>query len=502
MKDLSKSTLQTIRQSETVGMEIGQMMVKYINSPTTFEKRLYVFRDEFDLSILDGLMSFTRTHNAHSMAEDVQIESLKEVPKTKSQSTRTKTLKLLLLDDSQSVNAIKTLIPYFEKTYDVKIEISTKSYDQLFDTLNNPINSSQYDIYSVDMPWISDLVSGKRLLSLEENLSSDYMKDSAGNYTYPPSRLGLHQQTLFGIPYLIGLQMIFYRKDLFGDQNLKEMFYEKYQRDLEPPVDWYHYNQIAKFFTRRFNKQSPTVHGTCLADYFKGSILGEILPRIWAYDGMLIDDQQMPHLSTPQVKSAFENYIEATSYGTEDTPHYAEDVAKFFCQGDVAMITSYVSYAPPILYDRLFSGVNGLVDFSPPMPSDSSMVSGWSLCINRDSQHMDSASDFLKWFLSIDISYRYSLITGNPTRHQLYTNANLKKLYPWLPPLAKDTFNKGYTRNLIHDNKAFGNERDALESMIAGIIYRYQSSKSSLHSLLKQADRDLTALLKKTKVTL
>lgn len=63
--------------------------------------------------------------------------------------------------------------------------------------------------------------------------------------------------------------------------------------------------------------------------------------------------------------------------------------------------------------------------------------------------------------------------------------------------LAKDTFNKGYTRNLIHDNKAFGNERDALESMIAGIIYRYQSSKSSLHSLLKQADRDLTALLKK-----
>lgn len=61
MKDLSKSTLQTIRQSETVGMEIGQMMVKYINSPTTFEKRLYVFlemnltcQSSMDLCLLQG----------------------------------------------------------------------------------------------------------------------------------------------------------------------------------------------------------------------------------------------------------------------------------------------------------------------------------------------------------------------------------------------------------------------------------------------------------------
>lgn len=467
--DLTETTIHTLRACEQLGSDVTKMMVQKMRIPNEIENRTYVYKDQFEANML-------------SVSTVV-----KNVPSSNTHPTTS--LKLLLLEDSLSVTAMQSLLPHFEESHNIKVEIETRSYDKLFTTIRDL--EDPFDLCSIDMPWIADLVHNEALMSLDEELDVGFMKDDTGNFVYP-SRLGLSNQSLYGVPYLIGLQMLFYRKDLFTDQQLKEEFYALYERELQPPTDWYGYNQIAKFFTKSYNPSSPTTFGTCLADYFKGSILGEILPRIWAYDGQIIDQNSLPNLCTPQVKKAFENYLEATNYGTSDIPHYAEDVAKLFCKKNVAMITSYVGYAP-ILYDRINSEVNGLVDFAP-MPMDSSMVSGWSLCIHEKSSNKKEATAFLQWFLSMDISYRYSLITGNPTRQELYGNASLQKLYPWLP-LALETFEQGHTRKIIGDHQRLNNLRDTLESMIAGIISRHQSSKSSLHSLLKQADRDLIALI-------
>ncbi len=215
------------------------------------------------------------------------------------------------------------------------------------------------------------------------------------------------------------------------------------------------------------------------------------MPRIWGYGGHVVDEDDLPSLCTPPVKKAFENYFEASKYGT-NTTHYAQDVARTFCEGNIAMITSYVSYAP-LLYDKVSNPISGLVGFAP-MPSDSSMVSGWSLCLHERSKKKALAHAFFKWFLSPDIAYRYALLTGNPTKRHLFLNTNLNKLYPWLS-LSLETFEKGHTRRLFEEQANQVLDSETFEGLISNIIAKRQSSKASLHSLLKQADRDLTALL-------
>lgn len=470
-KDLSHEQIQTIRDCESLGKDAAIKTITLIEKPKSIEKREYIYQDNFELDSLN------------------EIINRKFLLQRNKKNTDSKSINLLLLEDPLSVNAIKFLCKKFTNKTGIEVNITTESYQNLYNTIKQ--KSNVFDLCSVDMPWLTDLVENNSVLGLDKKIDLSKMKDIDGQYTYP-SRLGLVSNQLFGIPYIIGLQLLFYRKDLFDNKETREQFYAIYGRELEPPTDWFSYNQIANFFTKTLNSNSPVNYGTCLADYFKESILGEILPRIWAYDGNIIDSLGAPHLLSPNIEKAFENYIEASKYGTINTPHFAEDVAKIFSKGEIAMITSYVSYAP-ILFDRRTSTVYDKIGFHS-MPSNSSMISGWSLCINCHSKKTDHAIDFLNWFLSTDISYRYSLITGNPIRNSLFSNPSLKKLYPWLD-LAENVFENGHTRKIIADNLRLENVRDVLENTIANIVYRHQSSKSSIHSLLKQADRDLSNLL-------
>jgi len=479
-KDLSKTILQTIRETEKVGYSVINTLLTAIEKPSEYEKQSFIFGDQFSADIL----------------EDVMLPMTTDITKPHEETLSTKSIKLLVLDDATSLSAMRSLIPHFENTHNTKVILESCPYDKLHEKIleNSKDNEHHYDLYSVDMPWIPDLARDNIIAPLNKTLTSMHKHNTVKTYEYP-SRLALYNKTLYGIPYLIGLQLLFYRKDLFDNRQLREEFYELYNRELTPPTDWYSFNQIASFFTKSINQASPTTYGTCLADYFQGSILGEILPRIWGYEGRIIDEDMFPSLCTPPVKKAIENYIEVSKYGTTKTTHYAQDVARAFSQGDIAMITSYISYAP-MMYDQLTTTLSGMIDFAP-MPSDSSMVSGWSLCINEKSRNNDSANAFLKWFLSADISYRYTLMTGNPTRHELYSNSNINKLYPWLS-LSLDAFEKGHTRRLFGDNATDTIDSESLESIISNIITKQQNSKSSIHSLLKQADRDLLKMINAT----
>lgn len=470
-KELSRTLLQTIRESQLLGADLANSIIKSITEPTSCEKQEIIYKDKFNPIILNDL---------------VQSPKIEYINNKSDNNTSQETLNFLLLEDSISLTAFRALLPYFEEEHNIRINITSCPYDQLYDRIQDPL--ILWDISSVDLPWINDLIQMDQITPIPHTEEGYPL-----NTHMYPLQLGLSNNTLYGIPYLIGLQLLFYREDLFKQQQHREEFYSHYSRELTPPKDWLHYNQIAKFFTRKHTKTSPTTYGTSLANYYQGSILGEILPRIWGYGGHVMDEDGFPTMSSPPVKKAFENYIEATNYSSSKNL-YAEDVAREFCKGDIAMITSYVSYAP-IIYDQLSSQVKGLIGFAN-MPSNSSMVSGWSLCLNSNTRKKTLSNAFFKWFLSPDIAYRYALLTGNPITHDLFTNSNLNKLYPWLS-LSLESLEKGHTRQLFqstnNDNTSVISS-EYLEGLISKVITKQQSSRGSLHSLLKQADRDMNTI--------
>ena len=62
---------------------------------------------------------------------------------------------------------------------------------------------------------------------------------------------------LCAIPYKPDVELLFYRKDLFEDESLKTAYQEKYQTELKVPETNEEMMQVAEFFTKSINPESP-----------------------------------------------------------------------------------------------------------------------------------------------------------------------------------------------------------------------------------------------------
>ena len=55
---------------------------------------------------------------------------------------------------------------------------------------------------------------------------------------------------IYGLPWWDGPVMFYYRKDLFENPQEKENFQKEYGYELNPPMTWKEFLDIAQFFTR------------------------------------------------------------------------------------------------------------------------------------------------------------------------------------------------------------------------------------------------------------
>ena len=72
------------------------------------------------------------------------------------------------------------------------------------------------------------------------------------------------RQVRYAFPLDACIQLLFFRKDLFGDELIKREFFERYKRKLEIPKTFEEFNEVAGFFTRKLNPGSKTQYGACL----------------------------------------------------------------------------------------------------------------------------------------------------------------------------------------------------------------------------------------------
>ena len=72
---------------------------------------------------------------------------------------------------------------------------------------------------------------------------------------------GNYNGMLCAIPYKPDVELLFYRKDLFEDESLKTAYQEKYQTELKVPETNEEMMQVAEFFTKSINPESPVDYG-------------------------------------------------------------------------------------------------------------------------------------------------------------------------------------------------------------------------------------------------
>lgn len=392
------------RDAIQCGIQAGTLLFQNMEKPAIFETKQICIEP-------------------HGIVQAIFEEQVLVAPK----ESKDKTLKLLLLESNVS-KTVETLSRDFTAQTGINVSVTTASQTELIRVIleNAKNRSSEYDIIMADMHWLQHLKQEDIFCRLNHLVPLDkfiprYVRDVR---SYILS--GNEGDDLYALPILAGYQMLAYRSDLFDDALLQKKFYLKYGVQLRPPQTWNEFNLVAKFFTRKFNEESPIRYGTCLTGSKPEGIMAEYLPRQWSYKGSFLGSNGLEPVSVPNLK-AVKNLCESYLYSYPDCMDFLEEEqVQEFEKGDIAMISSYNVH----LQDKL-DVTNQNIRFTR-IPGSAALIGGWMLGINAYSKQIEESALFLNWEMSDKISVHSSLLGQiSPFKSVFYDN-ELLTIYPWM----------------------------------------------------------------------
>lgn len=345
--------------------------------------------------------------------------------KEKSVSPKERKIKVLLLD-CPAAYATYSLLPLFHDQYNAEVELEILKYDEIYDRIIKESAESNFDLFCMDIPWIPELSNQGLITDI-----TDQMREVEGIFSSTLLKdFSQFQDRYYGLPYYYCAQMLFYRKDLFGDLRFRSMFYKRYKTELKPPKTWPEFNAVAEFFTKSCNPDSPVEYGTTLGSRNSSGAVCEYLPRLWAFGGEIWGKKNKLHLDTNQAIKALENYCSCFDYApAESVDYWWDEQVKQFSDGNAAMMMTFGSHAMPVM-DRSKSKVVGKVGYDI-IPGGYPILGGWSLAINEKSRNKDLAWEFLKWTCQPALSLYFSILGGCVPTRDMGKAYELQSLYPW-----------------------------------------------------------------------
>ncbi|MDA8226337.1 MAG: extracellular solute-binding protein [Desulfitobacterium hafniense] len=403
-------------------------------------------------------------------------------------------LKVLMLESSSSY-ATFSLLADFRKKEGINVEIDTLSYNELYETILEESLSSKYDVFSVDIPWLPELAE-KGILSdlsgcIEDNPQSieDLIPGILEEYAK-------YNEKFYVLPHIYGTQLLFYRKDLFENNKLQRLFYDEYRTELKPPKTWAEFNAIAKFFTKEYNPESPTIYGTTLGGKCSSGAVCEFLPRKWSFGGRSFDEKGNIVLYSKETIKALKNYCESYKYASPTSPdHWWYEQVEEFCSGKAAMMVLFMSHTTDIT-DRYKSKVVGKIGYDV-VPGGTPLLGGWSLGINSNSKKKEQAFKFISWACCKDMAIPYTILGGSTPCVNLYKSSELVSIYPWLPK-ALESFNLSRKRSIPKSSSGLVISERCYEEIIGEAVYKSINNHMLPEDAISFAVSKLQALINDT----
>lgn len=393
------------------------------------------------------------------------------------------TLRLLTVKNATS-KAIKRLLPLFRKQSGIDVKVIEVPYDELYKMVSKISASHEtiFDLVRIDMAWMAK--EGKHIFRKldRDNPSFCYVEEKL--LPNLPEEYSTVQGEIYGIPLDACVQMLFCRKDIFENELIKREFYEKNKRKLEIPKTFEEYNQVARFFTQKYNKNSPTVYGHTLT-YGRSFVAAcEVMLRFYEKNAGLFDDSGNIQVNSPEMKEAFQNCLESCNYTTSDTHMWWGETARMFSEGNVAMNIVFSNYASDMVH-QVNSRVAGKLTYSQ-VPGGHPLLGGGSIGITKSSEKTEECYRFFEWLYSDEISEMITYLGGFVANKRAVTNAEVLELYPWLEDIGK-MIQKGTRRNKVAENSKF--DEIAFEDIIGSALMTSILEAGDCGEALEQAQR-------------
>lgn len=398
----------------------------------------------------------------------------------------------ILTQDSPSSHTIRSLAADFKRSTGIDFELKQVPYNRLLKEVHQGIPSGEYDAFSMDLPWMKELILGGYV----QDLTEFYPDHQALGNMFSDDVLREHcffGDRLFALPFSHTVQLLFYRKDLFDQIKNKRLFYERNKKELKVPTTWEEYNCVAKFFTRKYNLESETLYGTTLGAMNASGAVCEFLPRAWAEGGSVFENGKAVIDSDACVKALTE-YMESFNYANPESPaHWWDEQVEIFSRGDAAMMAMYSDHATP-LEDRSISNVVGKVGFTL-LPGQVSVLGGWSFGVSAYSDKKSDAFEFVKWTASESLMVPNAMLGRIVPYRSVFESSELHNLYPWyrtLPSAFACTKRRAIPRNARGESVSEG----VLEQIIGDAVHAALEKRMTPKEALRDAARKLNDAVK------
>ncbi len=456
--------------------DLGKLAVKtlldQINSPSLFEQ-------------VDKKIETALKHPNQSLFESTIIN----------EKIRKGTSIRFLMLASPAANATRLMLPYFYQQQGFRVELEMLTYDELYNEelkiLQN--KSSNCDGLMVDLTWMPQFAATGSLFPLD----TMFCDDGWGNDFIEGIRacFGEIDGRQYGVPFMPGTQLLFYRKDLFENSFLKRSFFRENKYELKPPVTWMEFNTTARFFTRSLNPHSPVDYGITIGAKLDSQIVVDFCARKWAYNGRAFGSRHAVTIGSSETVAALKNYCHSFEFAP---PWYAEngwdeEVADF-SGGRAAMMILYDSHASRLSNkNESCSSSTGFAAVPGGIPT----LGGWALSANKNSRNPEELISFIKWICSPENAAVYSILGGTTARKSFYHASELLHLYPWLP-VALQSYRTSRRRALSGEGKMLVNERE-YETILAGEIRNALSKQISAETAVQNMKQRLEELVGRQK---
>jgi len=342
---------------------------------------------------------------------------------------------------------------FMEKNPDIQIEVTPLSWEVLYPRILQDITSGagSFDVSTWDLMTAGAIAPGFEDLNEYAKNHPDLVDTNFDDDDFIPIAkhvYGYWGEKRIGYPFYGACMFFFYRSDLFNNAELKNKFQTKYGRELTVPATWEEVKQVAEFFTKKFNPESPTEYGITLMFPRTHTLFYMFLNFFGPYRrspegikkfgdvnldwGDFFTADQKPSFNSEEAVKAIQDMIDLMKYAPDPLGSDYGETLEVFGKGMAAMIPQWTA---------TLASWKDSPDLQPfaekvkvtVMPGGTPVSGGWGVGINASSKNKEAAFRFIQYATSKEgdkiqwLKYRVG-----PTRISVVENPEIASDSPWV----------------------------------------------------------------------
>lgn len=321
-------------------------------------------------------------------------------------------------------------LPEFEKTSGIATEwVEADFSGWLQKALNDgETKAGAFDIYVMDDLWVPRFAGAGYLANLEAlgfQTDSDFLP-AALDLGYWPPKTGLRQPganakpTLYSLPIVSDVQLLFYRRDIFGDA---------------PPATW---DDILRLAKQKSNPARRT-YGWVTRGVKGNPIVNSFFPLLHDFGGTEFDDHWKVAFNSQQAIEALRFYLNLLPYEPEGVAEFDSDQeGETLLQGNAFAATMWTGWCRQT-DDPSRSRVINQIGFSVP-PKEVQRTAKLGLFMSgiaASAPHKAEALEFLRWFSRSDVQIRFARAGGIPFKISAFKDEEARRKSRWLDAILE-----------------------------------------------------------------